>query len=56
MLTISKTLVNRILKYIHEEEVMKDGEYGNSRSIKQLIVKGKMPDIYYKLKKIKQHK
>ena len=54
--TISETLLNEIIEYIQECEVLIDGELGSYRSLKKLIKNDDMPDIYNELINLKNKK
>lgn len=49
---MQKELIEKILKYIEQNEHQIEREYGEARELNFLIENDKMPFIYYKLKEL----
>ena len=50
---LTPDLLEKVIEYIEEAEVVSDGEWGSNRNLKQLVEDGVMPDIYGRLLEIK---
>ncbi len=46
---MSLELLNKVKKYIEGREETIDGEWGNCRSIEELIADGAMPKVWYEV-------
>ena len=51
---IDGELLDQIIAYIEQSELIIDGEWGSCRDVDELIRDNCMPDLYIKLNRIKE--
>tara|TARA_R110002126_G_scaffold238244_1_gene381638 strand:- start:367 stop:582 length:216 start_codon:yes stop_codon:yes gene_type:complete len=51
--TVLPTVLDEMIEYMESAEESFDSEWGSGRDIKELIILGKMPDLYNKLLSIR---
>jgi hypothetical protein len=47
--TISLELLQKMVEYVEDKEVIIDGEWGSCRDLEELIQDEEMPELYFEL-------